>query len=251
MPHRFCMLAVCTAICLGQLGCTASSRGRDESPASQPATTAAHESAAASPPAGARVGVEAQSQPATAADASPLRMLDNFHAIEEGRAYRCAQLYPETLDWVIQRYGIRTVVNLRGPNPQMEWYPRQKAVCEKNTITQIDIPLSAFNLPPPEQLLALYDAFKSAPEPILIHCRAGADRSGMASALWRMTQRGDSSQTAASELSLKYGHFRIRHPKMLDMVEMFQPRREWITDEYPRIYQEKKAAADAAAGVEE
>lgn len=247
MQRRASLLILGLAASLTMLGCANGERGRVEkaTPASQPATTAAHESSAVG--AIETQDTAPQSQPTNTAtsDPSPLRPLDNFHAIEEGRAYRSAQLYPETLDWVIRNYGIRTVINLRGPNPKMDWYPREKAVCERNTVRQIDIPLSAFNLPPPEHLLAIYDAFKDAHEPILIHCRAGADRTGMASALWRMLMRGESKQAAAAELSLKYGHLRIRHPKMLEMVELFDPRREWVTDEYPRIYKEKKAADEA------
>lgn len=190
------------------------------------------------------------SAPAETQAASPLRVLDNFHAIEEGRAYRCAQLYPDTLEWVVKRHGVRTVINLRGPNPQTDWWPAEKQRCEKLGVKLVDIPLSAFRLPPPDKLLELFDAIKNSPEPVLFHCRAGADRTGMAAAIWRMMQRGDSESAAAAELSIKYGHFRVRHPKMLEMVEMFQPRREWVTDEYPKLY-EKQATGEREGGAEE
>jgi len=191
------------------------------------------------------------SKPADAQDASPLRLLDNFHAIEEGRAYRSAQLYADTLEWVVKHHGVRTVINLRGPNPQTDWYPAEKERCEKLGVKLIDIPLSAFRLPPPDRLLELYDAIKNSPEPLLFHCRAGADRTGMAAAIWRMMQRSDSETDAAAELSIKYGHFRVRHPKMLELVEMFEPRREWVTDEYPKLYSERAAAEHSEGGAEE
>lgn len=176
-----------------------------------------------------------------------LGLVDNFHAIREGRAYRSAQLTSEKLAWVIEHHKIRTVINLRGPNPKMEWYPQEVALCEKTGVRLIDIPLSASQLPPPERLAELFDAFQTAPEPILLHCRSGADRSSMAAALWRMTKLDDSAQAALAELSLKYGHIPSRYPKMMEMVKMFQPKREWITGEYTQLYQQQSAGQKADA----
>ncbi|MBK8025175.1 MAG: tyrosine-protein phosphatase [Chloroflexi bacterium] len=44
------------------------------------------------------------------------------------------------------------------------------------------------------------------PKPTLIHCKAGADRTGLAAALFLMSQ-GTSFDQAAQQLSLKYFHF--------------------------------------------
>jgi protein tyrosine/serine phosphatase len=164
---------------------------------------------------------------------APLTLTDNFRIIEEGRAYRSAQLDTESLKLVVAERGIRTVINLRGANPGTPWYDREKATAAELGIALVDVRMSAHALPSREVLLQLYDALTTAEEPILIHCQAGADRSGAAAAIWRMTVRGDARDAALHELSPAYGHFRADTPEMDQLVEMYEPRREWIEATYP------------------
>jgi protein tyrosine/serine phosphatase len=46
---------------------------------------------------------------------------ENFHAVVPGELYRSAQLSGSRLERHIQAEGIRTVINLRGPNPGSAW----------------------------------------------------------------------------------------------------------------------------------
>ncbi|MFD2031462.1 tyrosine-protein phosphatase [Ancylobacter dichloromethanicus] len=49
---------------------------------------------------------------------------------------------------------------------------------------------------------------KDAKKPILIHCQAGADRSGLASALYLAAIKKNSAEAEAeAQLSIRYGHF--------------------------------------------
>ncbi|MBI5865381.1 MAG: tyrosine-protein phosphatase [Planctomycetes bacterium] len=151
----------------------------------------------------------------------------------EGRAYRSAQPTPETLERVIRDKHVRTMVNLRGENEKELWYQREKTACEKAGVKLVNIRLSASAMPSRENLLALFELFSDpSNEPLLIHCKSGADRSGMAAGLWRMIALKEDAATAMQELSIKYGHFRAFHPQMSRMVEMFRPTREWIEQEY-------------------
>ena len=45
---------------------------------------------------------------------------DNFYPIEEGKMYRSAQLTKEGFLDYIQRYGLKTIINLRGPHSTLE-----------------------------------------------------------------------------------------------------------------------------------
>jgi len=164
---------------------------------------------------------------------APLRPTDNFHVIEEGKAYRSAQLDASTLRLVVEALGIRTVVNLRGENEGEKWYDNEKAALDELGVTLVDIRMSARELPARAELLKLYDTFVGAEGPILIHCRGGADRTGAAAAIWRMVVMGEDKRTAARELCVCYGHFELATPEMDELVEMFQPSREWIENEYP------------------
>ena len=166
-------------------------------------------------------------------DFAPLRLTDNFRVIESGRAYRSAQLDVDTLGMVVDALGIKTVINLRGANPDEAWYQREKALLDNWQLDLVDVRWSATELPSREELLKLYDAFFTVDEPILIHCQAGADRTGAASAIWRMMMLGDSREDAASELCVCYGHFEPLTGAMDELVRIFQPDRAWIEQQYP------------------
>ncbi len=166
-------------------------------------------------------------------NSAPLTVLDNFRVIEDGRAYRSAQLDAESLRLVIAEYGIRTIVNLRGENDAYLWYQNERSVAAETGTALVDISMSANALPSRENLLKLYDTFKTAEYPILIHCRAGADRTGAAAAIWRMEVRGDSREAAFAELSPLNGHLAAGNSAMDRLVRMFEPSREWIENDYP------------------
>jgi protein tyrosine/serine phosphatase len=166
-------------------------------------------------------------------DYAPLTLTDNFRVIEPGRAYRSAQLDAESLKLVVREYGIRTIINLRGENPTHLWYQRERAAADELGVAHVDVRMSAHALPPRETLLLLYDTFCSAEHPVLIHCKAGADRSGAGAAIWRMVVNGESRAAAARELSPLYGHFASETPEMDQLVAMFEPSRAWIETDYP------------------
>src|SRR5262249_44146427 len=96
----------------------------------------------------------------------------------------------------------------------------------------VDIAWSSVHLPPRDRLLQYFDTIKGESAPVLIHCSAGSDRTGAASAIWRMAVAGEEKAAASKELSLRYGHFSAATPRMDELVDMFQPRREWIEHEY-------------------
>jgi len=50
---------------------------------------------------------------------------------------------------------------------------------------------------------------RDAPKPLLIHCKAGADRTGLASALYLGALEHQTRETAGWQLSILYGHIAI------------------------------------------
>ena len=82
-------------------------------------------------------------------------------------------------------------------------------------------------------MLKLYDTFLSTEYPILMHCKAGADRAGAASAIWLMVMMDGDRATASQQLSPEYGHIPALAPEMDELVALFQPDRDWILNEYP------------------
>jgi protein tyrosine/serine phosphatase len=136
-----------------------------------------------------------------------VRATGNVHQVEPNQLYRSAQLSGPFLNDVIDHYGIRTVINLRGRNPDVSWYREEMGVTTRKGVTHIDIEMSASKEPDPATIDRLVEAFKTAPKPILVHCEGGADRSGLASAIYELLIAHKSSSEAGRQLSFFYGHF--------------------------------------------
>lgn len=136
-----------------------------------------------------------------------LRLTGNVHEIEAGRAYRSGQLSPSQLEALLHDKQIRTVINLRGENAGRPWYDGEVAVTRAAGARHVSLPMSA-NVEPNETLLAaLIEVLGSAERPLLIHCEAGADRSGLASALYSLLNMRRPAAEADGQLSFRYGHF--------------------------------------------
>ncbi len=143
----------------------------------------------------------------TAGWAGYLRLSGNFHAVEEGVIYRSAQLSFEQFEHHIRAQGIKTVVNLRGENTNEGWYTDELKAASATKAEHIDFPLSAIREVSDERLDRLAELLRDAPKPILIHCEGGADRSGLASALFELMIAKKPVSTASAQLSFRYGHF--------------------------------------------
>ncbi len=159
----------------------------------------------------------------------------NFHAVEEGKAYRSAQPRPDELRQLIDDFGIKTVINLRGENAGETWYDGEVKVCGEKGIAHENVRLSSQSLPSPEELADLLTTLETAERPILMHCQGGADRSGLASALYRRVIQQQSKEDALKELSEKYWHFPKKKPCMTAFVEIFDTSPEWL-DAYTKTY---------------
>ena len=130
----------------------------------------------------------------------------NVHVIAPGTAIRSAQPTPARLDDIVQRYGVRSVVNLRGMNAGRDWYDAEIAESRRLGLQHFDIALSARTELDPGQLQAVLALVDRAPKPVLIHCNGGSDRTGLISAAW-LYAHGASTEVAGQQLSVRYGHF--------------------------------------------
>jgi protein tyrosine/serine phosphatase len=130
----------------------------------------------------------------------------NVHVLEPAVAVRAAQPSAERLEDIVRRYGVRSVVNLRGPNAGTPWYDEEVAASKRLGLQHVDIALSARQELTPAQLDAVLALVDKAPKPVLIHCNGGSDRTGLVSAAW-LYSRGTPAQAANEQLALRYGHF--------------------------------------------
>ncbi len=136
-----------------------------------------------------------------------LQIAGNFHTVEAGRLYRSAQPDARELAAYAQTLGIKSVINLRGAHPGEQWYDEETAASDRLGLRHIDIALSARRELTPEQFSTLEAALREAPAPALVHCKSGADRTGLASALYALEVQHLPPEIAAGQLSWMYGHW--------------------------------------------
>jgi len=133
----------------------------------------------------------------------------NFHTVIDNELYRSGQLTPAQLSHYQQKYKIKTVINLRGPNMDKDWYVQELAESRRLGVTHIDFKMSTKRLLTPEQAKQLVEVYKTAQKPILIHCFSGSDRTGLASALYVAAIANEGEEEAEDQLTPLYGHLSI------------------------------------------
>jgi len=129
----------------------------------------------------------------------------NFHEVVEERIYRSAQLSENKLKRIIAKKKLKTIINLRGKNEEKKWYAMEKKITEDNGIQYYSFRFVAHSLPNCTQLDALIEALKTAPRPLLLHCKGGADRTGFASALALAIEINSPLSDLKQQFSLLYG----------------------------------------------
>lgn len=173
-------------------------------------------------------------------------LLSNQHTVIPGRVYRSAQLSPTQLHELIEKEGIRTVVNLRGCCIPFDWYQSECRVTHERGVSHEDITLSANRLPPPLELRRLIEVMDRSEYPIVFHCRQGADRTSLAATMYMLLHTDAEYSVALKQCSPRYGHFPFLTTANMDLFfEMYekwlvksglihQPEhfRRWVLDEY-------------------
>jgi protein tyrosine/serine phosphatase len=136
--------------------------------------------------------------------------------------------------------GIKTILNLRGANRNSH-YKFEAETCAKLGLELIDIPLSARNAPTKERLLEVIDLLPRLNRPFLMHCKSGADRTGLVAALYLMVVEGRGVEQAKKQLSLRFLHLSFTSTGILDYILWrYQKRqdqniilfRDWVETEY-------------------
>ncbi|WP_375464249.1 tyrosine-protein phosphatase [uncultured Methylobacterium sp.] len=138
----------------------------------------------------------------------------NRHRVGAGALWRSAQPGPHQLAR-FRAEGIRTVISLRGGREHGSW-PLQREACARHGLTLVEFVLRSREAPARETVLAAKDFFAGVAYPAVMHCKSGADRAGLAAALYLILHEGRPVAEAARQLSARYGHFRFAKTGILD-----------------------------------
>ena len=147
---------------------------------------------------------------------------DNFHAIVAGEAYRSAQPSADEIRAYRDEYHIATIINLRGASAGRPWYDAEVRTAKDLGIRHVDFPMSARKELTKAQSLALIALMRSVPKPVLIHCQAGSDRSGLAAAFYLAALAKAGEEKSEAQLSIRYGHIAIPVLGTYEMDQSFE-----------------------------
>lgn len=135
---------------------------------------------------------------------------DNFWTVIPGHIYRSGQNGAGALERRIAAYGIRSILNLRGANPDSDWYQDERAVADRCGVEFFDLSIDSWNPPDSEEMRALIDILDTCPKPALIHCEAGIDRTGYVAAICVLLDDAGSPVWAREHFGLHYGQLPFR-----------------------------------------
>ncbi|MBU0616886.1 MAG: dual specificity protein phosphatase family protein, partial [Planctomycetes bacterium] len=132
-------------------------------------------------------------------DALPKR----FGVVVEGQLYRCGEITPTQLEHVANEHGIRTVLSLLNPDVPESIAERQAA--ERLGLRWINVPLPGDGASTSEERESIKEVlFDPAATRLLVHCAAGANRTGLAVGMYRIHQEGWSVEQVLEEMR-RYG----------------------------------------------
>jgi len=138
----------------------------------------------------------------------------NVGVVAPGCAYRSAQP-GGNLPRLLATYRPASILNLRGGTAADPWYVAEVAAARAGGVDFYDLPLSATRRPTRRELTVLIDLLGRCRLPLLIHCKSGADRTGLASGLFLMARRGTPPEEALGAFSIRYGHIPLLGPEHL------------------------------------
>ena len=162
----------------------------------------------------------------------------NFRVVEDELFFGSRQMSPAALQRTFQSRGIRTVINLRGENPDAQWYRDEITVCRRHGVDHYDFAWSRNSIPSPESLVAYVGTVQNARLPILAHCEGGTHRTGVASAIWLLL-RGKDIATARRQFGIMFRNAPIGG--VVDLYEQYgdgMPFDQWAKDVYPGLYRQ-------------
>jgi len=146
-------------------------------------------------------------------DIGALRLVyPNRHRIRPDM-WRSAQPLPHHIARVAKQ-GVRTIINLRGTHTSSA-YRIEREACRAQGIEMIDFEVRSRAAPTREELNRIRTLFDEIEYPALMHCKSGADRAGLMSALYLHLKQGVPISEAAKQLSLRFGHIRHANPGVL------------------------------------
>jgi len=180
----------------------------------------------------------------------------NFHRVSE-EAFRSSQPTMWQLRRMVRKHGIKTIINLKGPNQDSAYWAFEREQCAKLGVRLVDVSIASRSLPSHERIKRASTVFDSVEYPIWMHCKAGADRAGIYSTLYQHFRLGVPIEQTDQLRLWPYGHIKRSKAGMADFFfdQYTSFRREhpevglleWSSDHADRERMEREFRASSLA----
>ena len=159
--------------------------------------------------------------------------IENFGQMDE-KYYRGGQ--PAAVDFkALAALGVKTVIDLR--NDPMDY---EKSAAEAAGLKYVNIPMSAWRAPKDEDMERFLQVVDDpASGTVFVHCKQGKHRTGVASAIYRMSKYGWNYDKTYQEMENYHFHPNLIHNSLKKYVHEFAVKNG--------LDEVKKASAPAAA----
>ena len=163
---------------------------------------------------------------------------DNWAEVVPGKLYRSNHPTPGRLAAASRRYGLKTLINLRG-HRQCGSDALSRQAASRLGLTHIDMAFESRGAPHRDRVLRFAEIYRNLEPPALMRCKSGADRAGLASGLAILLEGGTAAQ-ALAQLSWRFGHFSRSRTGILDAFFILYAREaegrvpflDWVRDGY-------------------
>lgn len=144
--------------------------------------------------------------------------IDNFGRVNDNY-FRGAQ--PQIGDYAsLAAMGVKTVINLTSDDAD----PREEVMVTRNGMAYLQIPMST-RVPPTKDQIATFLNVVNDParQPVYVHCVGGKHRTGVMTAVFRMTHDGWTPDRAFGEMKQYRFGLDFLHPEFKRFVYAYRP----------------------------
>jgi undecaprenyl-diphosphatase len=149
-----------------------------------------------------------------------LKLTGNVHAVIPNQVYRSAQLSFSHYENIVERKHIKTIIDLAPTYQRIKeyyWARRHHVVYDY-------LPLEAKGRCPINKLKILTKELMRAKTPLLVHCKSGSDRTGLAAAVSLILHNAPINEIKNQIAYVRYG---ILSPYSIGRVTL-EPYFQWL-----------------------